>query len=74
MHQINVTGMPKRNWWWMTALLTGTALVLSASARKRANTPVCLQIGNVLCRRPCPMHHGRLIAGIRARAQRQEAR
>jgi hypothetical protein len=30
---------PKRNWWWVPALLAGTAIVLSANARKRANTP-----------------------------------
>jgi hypothetical protein len=39
MNEINIVGAPKRNWWWLPALLAGTAIVLSARAHKRANTP-----------------------------------
>lgn len=40
MNEITVAGVPKQSWWWVPALvLAGTAIVLSASACKRAGTP-----------------------------------
>jgi hypothetical protein len=43
MSEMNIVGVARRNWWWVPALLAGTAIVLTARVRKRANTPVSFQ-------------------------------
>jgi hypothetical protein len=39
VNEVKVVGASKRNWWLVPALLAGTAIVLTARAHKRANTP-----------------------------------